>query len=521
MGAEEAVRALLDTEGWSLRDGAILAASQRARGDPAAARATVLDADLRAVGKPSLPRWAYGGAREAGAGVTGPMVLQVMDARDISSPKRASGSSGRRMLRLDLTDGDATVVAVEYRELTSVEDASALAPGTKVAVPPGVRIRCQSGILLAHGDALRVLGGKVAALAEEWEQRSGNVRAVAETGDAVAGTNAPRFETYDREKAEATVAAAVAGRAAANRAAANAIAEKRAASTSTSTFTASPAPETERGEEPAPFVPRRRPALPPTRAQRAAAQAAGVKLPPPGAPMPSTPEETATGRTVEPEGVPATSPGRSYIAQEVKEAVPEEVKEAIPSPAPAPERGGRADSGVARGPPPGFRARAAPEEEATAPVDPPPAPAPAFVPTVTEEDRRSRLLSRFAPDSREGRGSRDRGREDRGRGDRDRDRGDRDRGRGGRGGRGGGERRGGGGRRGGDEERDDGFRTLDRTASGSRTEDDEALARQLQRELELEDSGYVATDAAALASSLFSFPAREQEREDSGRRGRR
>ena len=502
MGAEEAVRALLDTEGWSLRDGAIVAASQRARGDPAAARATVLDADLRAVGKPSLPRWAYGGAREASAGVTGPMVLQVMDARDISSPKRASGSSGRRMLRLDLTDGDATVVAVEYRELTSVEDASALAPGTKVAVPPGVRIRCQSGILLAHGDVLRVLGGKVAALAEEWE--GGRAVAVFAGTDAeTGGTDAPRFETYDREKADATVAAAVAGRTAANRAVAEAIAEKRAASTSTSTSTASTAPET----EPAPFVPRRRPALPPTRAQRAAAQAAGVKLPPPGAPMPSTPEKTATGRTVEPEGVPATSPGRSYIAQEVKEA--------IPSPVSPPERCGRADSGVARGPPPGFRARAAPEDEATAPVDPPPAPAPAFTPTVTEEDRRSRLLSRFAPDSREGRGSRDRGREDRGRGDRDRDRGDRDRGRGGRGGRGGGVRRGG------DEERDDGFRTSDRTASGSRTEDDEALARQLQRELELEDSGYVATDATALAASLFSFPAREQEREDSGRRGRR
>ena len=420
------------------------------------------------------------------------MVLQVMDARDISSPKRASGSSGRRMLRLDLTDGDATVVAVEYRELTSVEDASALAPGTKVAVPPGVRIRCQSGILLAHGDVLRVLGGKVAALAETWE--GGRAVAVFAGTDAESGgTDAPRFETYDREKADATVAAAIAGRTAANRAVAEAIAEKRAASTSTSTSTASTAPET----EPAPFVPRRRPALPPTRAQRAAAQAAGVKLPPPGAPMPSTPEETATGRTVEPEGVPATSPGRSYIAQEVKEAIPKEVKEAIPSP------------------PPGFRARAAPEEEATAPVDPPPAPAPAFVPTVTEEDRRSRLLSRFAPDSREGRGSRDRGREDRGRGDRERDRGDRDRGRGGRGGRGE------GGRRGGDEERDDGLRTLDRTASGSRTEDDEALARQLQRELELEDSGYVATDAAALAASLFSFPAREQEQEDSGRRGRR
>ena len=156
------------------------------------------------------------------------MVLQVMGARDISSPKRASGSSGRRMLRLDLTDGDATVVAVEYRELTSVEDASALAPGTKVAVPPGVRIRCQSGILLAHGDVLRVLGGKVAALAEEWE----GVRAVAVfagTDAETGGTDAPRFETYDREKADATVAAAVAGRTAANRAVAEAIAEKRAA----------------------------------------------------------------------------------------------------------------------------------------------------------------------------------------------------------------------------------------------------------------------------------------------------
>ena len=121
---EEALRALLDPEGWSLRDVAIVAASERARGDPNAARAAVLDADLRAVGKPSLPRWAYGGAREAGAGVTGPKVLQVVDARDISTPKRSPGSSGRRMLRLDLTDGDAAVVAVEYGELTSIKDAS-------------------------------------------------------------------------------------------------------------------------------------------------------------------------------------------------------------------------------------------------------------------------------------------------------------------------------------------------------------------------------------------------------------
>ena len=476
-----------------MRDAAIVAASERARGDPNAARAAVLDADLRAVGKPSLPRWAYGGAREAGAGLTGPKVLQVVDARDISTPKRAPGSSGRRMLRLDLTDGDAAVVAVEYGELTSIKDASSLAPGTKVAIAPGVRIPCQSGILLVQGDALRVLGGRVAALAEEWEGRRASSESGAgpvAAGSGARGIDAPRFETYDPEKAEETVAASIAGRVAANKAAAEAIAEKKAAAAAATS--AKPEPKAEGEEEPAPFVPRQRPTLPPTRAQRAAARAIGVELPPPGAPMPSATPETATGQAPD-----VTAP-----------ALPPRNRPALP-----PKRD-RADSTGARGPPPGFMAPAVPAEETTARVDPPPGPpAPAFVPTVTEEDRRSRLLNRLAPDPRGGRGGRGRGDRDRGRGDRDRGRGDRDRGRGGRGGR---------GRRGGEEDRDDGLRTADRHESGIRAEDDEALARQLQRELELEDSGGIAADGAALAASLFSFPARELEREDSGgRSGRR
>ena len=492
---EEALRALLDPEGWSLRDAVIVAASERVRGDPNAARAAVLDADLRAVGKPSLPRWAYGGAREAGAGVTGPKVLQVVDARDISTPKRAPGSSGRRMLRLDLTDGDAAVVAVEYGELTSIKDASSLAPGTKVAIAPGVRIPCQSGILLVQGDAMRVLGGRVAALAEEWEGRRASSESgagPAAAGSGAGGIDAPRFETYDPEKAEETVAASIAGRVAANKAAAEAIAEKKAAAAAATS--AKPEPKADSAEEePAPFVPRQRPTLPPTRAQRAAARATGVELPPPGAPMPSATPETATGQA--PDVAAPAFPPRNRPA--------------------LPPKRDRADSTGARGPPPGFMPPAVPAEESTARVDPPPGPpAPAFVPTVTEEDRRSRLLNRLAPDPRGGRGGRDRGDRDRGRGDRDRDRGDRDRGgRGGRGGR---------GRRGGEEERDDGLRTADRHESGMRAEDDEALARQLQRELELEGSGGIAADGAALAASLFSFPARELEREDSGgRSGRR
>ena len=296
-----------------MRDAAIVAASERARGDPNAARAAVLDADLRAVGKPSLPRWAYGGAREAGAGVTGPKVLQVVDARDISTPKRAPGSSGRRMLRLDLTDGDAAVVAVEYGELTSIKDASSLAPGTKVAIAPGVRIPCQSGILLVQGDALRVLGGRVAALAEEWEGRRASSESgagPAAAGSGAGGIDAPRFETYDPEKAEETVAASIAGRVAANKAAAEAIAEKKAAAAAA----VNPEPKADSAEEePAPFVPRQRPTLPPTRAQRAAARATGVELPPPGAPMPSATPETATGQAPDVDGarVAAQEPARA------------------------------------------------------------------------------------------------------------------------------------------------------------------------------------------------------------------
>ena len=346
---EEALRTLLDPEGWSLRDAAIVAASERARGDPNAARAAVLDADLRAVGKPSLPRWAYGGAREAGAGLTGPKVLQVVDARDISTPKRAPGSSGRRMLRLDLTDGDAAVVAVEYGELTSIKDASSLAPGTKVAIAPGVRIPCQSGILLVQGDALRVLGGRVAALAEEWEGRRASSESgagPAGAGGGAGGIDAPRFETYDPEKAEETVAASIAGRVAANKAAAEAIAEKKAAAAAATS--AKPEPKAEGEEEPAPFVPRQRPTLPPTRAQRAAARATGVELPPPGAPMPSATPETATGQAPD-----VTAP-----------ALPPRNRPALP-----PKRD-RADSTGARGPPPGFMPPAVPAEVSTARGDP-------------------------------------------------------------------------------------------------------------------------------------------------------
>ena len=432
------------------------------------------------------------------------MVLQVMDARDISSPKRASGSSGRRMLRLDLTDGDATVVAVEYRELTSVEDASALAPGTKVAVPPGVRIRCQSGILLAHGDALRVLGGKVAALAEEWE--GGRAVAVFD-GNRRRDARNRRSEVRDVRPGEGGRDRGGGGRGTHGGEQGRGGGHRGEEGRLDFDFNFNREPRAGNG----------------ARAVRAAAASRAAPDPRAASRRSGRGREAPASRrsdVLHPRGDgDRTDRGARGRAGDVAWAELHRTRSQR-SHTQSKERGGRGgpDSVPAV---PARVFRAAPEEEATAPVDPPPAPAPAFAPTVTEEDRRSRLLSRFASDSREGRGSRDRGREDRGRGDRDHGRGDRDRGRGGRGGRREGERRGGGGRRGGDEERDDGFRTLDRTASGSRTEDDEALARQLQRDLELEDSGYVATDAAALAASLFSFPAREQEREDSGRRGRR
>ena len=101
--------AALRSEGWSVKPEA-----------SSEGRDVLLNSDLKKVGKPCLPD-------NKKSTLTGPMVLQVVEARDIACPKRAAGEGGggsgagvRRMLRLELTDGDNIVTGIEYRELTAL-----------------------------------------------------------------------------------------------------------------------------------------------------------------------------------------------------------------------------------------------------------------------------------------------------------------------------------------------------------------------------------------------------------------
>ena len=231
-----------------------------------AGREVLLNSDLKKVGKPCLPD-------NRKSTLTGPMVLQVVEARDIACPKRAAGEGsggggGRRMLRLELTDGENIVTGIEYRELTALRRGCSLPPGTKLALGSNAQVKCQYGVHLFQGNHLTLLGG-------------------------TKQTAAPKFQLYDPREAAETAAAARAGRAAANKVATAALADKRGergGGARGSTIMACGGGGDPRGmpqqttvddnndaEKPAPaFVARQRPALPPTRAERAAAAAAAA-----------------------------------------------------------------------------------------------------------------------------------------------------------------------------------------------------------------------------------------------------
>ena len=184
---EEALGAHLASEGWSLKPGVLAHFGERE--DLASARNALLDTDLRRVGEPIV--------RAGDAYLAGPVVLQVVAVRDISRPARDSRDpsgaasafgNGRtkgsgaartsstktkssRMLRVELTDGDARLVAVEHEPLRFVKDEASVPPGSKVLVPKDVVVRKVNGVLLLRGDDEFVpLGGRVASLFRDWER---------------------------------------------------------------------------------------------------------------------------------------------------------------------------------------------------------------------------------------------------------------------------------------------------------------------------------------------------------------
>eukprot|EP00740_Mantoniella_antarctica_P001348 CAMPEP_0181355836 /NCGR_PEP_ID=MMETSP1106-20121128/4110_1 /TAXON_ID=81844 /ORGANISM="Mantoniella antarctica, Strain SL-175" /LENGTH=621 /DNA_ID=CAMNT_0023468599 /DNA_START=247 /DNA_END=2108 /DNA_ORIENTATION=+ len=568
MAREGSIESLLRSEGWSVKSEAVETAAAAAGGrgegqlDPAAVRDTLLNLDLTEVGSPCLPGDAKGT-------IVGPMVLQLVSARDVACPKRAaclgvSGGGGvrggggggggghRRMFRFELTDGVSTVTGIiEFRALTGrgLHDGCALAPGSKLVLASGAQVRRAHGILLFQGHHLQLLGGRVPALAEEWEQQQMYATSGAHTirhsgcGDRAENITAPPFRLYDPEEAATTAAAAPAGRAAANQAAAAAAASTRSgeaggataengatavvlggataigavgrgatggmprqqqstaphASGSTVVVAAAAATVAAAAEAPA-FIPRQRPALPPTRTERAAAAAAGGTAPTAAAPVPIAAVAPAPTAVI-PRQRPALPPKRAPAHRDASVTV---------------LHGSGGTSGDAPTHAPCLLRAEAPAHTNLAFA---PAVGSLFsgaflgVQGVTDHAvQRSRLLDRLAPETGASVGGGGRG--DRGDQDRDRDRG----GRGGRGDRDdgrGGRERGGRGGNGDDRDGDDGSLTMaehgasrgarDTTAADAhdghsltsrgnggsvlaQLADDEALARQLQHSLDMESA---------------------------------
>ncbi|KAJ0745380.1 putative RecQ mediated genome instability protein [Helianthus annuus] len=121
--------------------------------------------DLRAIGGKSLPD---SSTLRKSTHIQGPKVLQVCSVRDISKSSIAEssgGSSGKRLLRLKLTDGHIEVTAIEFTHIPSLPDN--VVPGTKIRLENKVVIH--SGILCLNAKVVTVLGGIVPSLYEEWE----------------------------------------------------------------------------------------------------------------------------------------------------------------------------------------------------------------------------------------------------------------------------------------------------------------------------------------------------------------
>ncbi|MDB9925340.1 RMI1 N-terminal domain-containing protein, partial [bacterium] len=278
---EDALGLHLAPEGWSLKPGVLAHFGKRL--DLTSARKALLDTDLVRVGEPY--RRCSGDTT-----LTGPVVLQVVSVTDVSQPQRRfesgdqsqTSTSSQRMLRVELTDGDARFVGVEHRLLTNVTNENAIPPGSKIAIPPGVTVTQKHGILLLKDRDLTPLGGRVSSLIEDWERRRAYEQSESESSSDVANS-APKFEPYDPNDTVAIKAAAAARQREATR-----VVNEAAAAQAAAAAKAKQIAETNNADtaDDSAFVPRARPTLPQTKAQRLAAAAAGQVLPVPGAPIP-------------------------------------------------------------------------------------------------------------------------------------------------------------------------------------------------------------------------------------------
>ncbi|KXZ45405.1 hypothetical protein GPECTOR_55g311 [Gonium pectorale] len=164
-----------------------------AEGDVASVVKDIVNQDLKKLGKGALPE----NVSRTSTAVKGPVVLQVLQVFDVSRPslrESAGGGGSDRLLCLRLTDGKVTCKAVEYQRVEQLSEE--LAPGTKVLLS---NANVKDGVILLNPKCIKVLGGRVEALAAAWEtqRRYGGVerpRAGAAAGED--GETAPPFRHF-------------------------------------------------------------------------------------------------------------------------------------------------------------------------------------------------------------------------------------------------------------------------------------------------------------------------------------
>ncbi|GAQ80601.1 hypothetical protein KFL_000570470 [Klebsormidium nitens] len=184
--------AALKQEGWHLREESLahIVNDMSVGGTPqlGAVQLALKDADLREVGAASLPDDVN---RATNKQLDGIRVLQVVSIQNVSQPSKVSGGAGTapRLLRVRLTDGHVTATAIEYQPITSLSPD--LPPGTKVALIDAPII---SGVILLAVKNVRVLGGRVPALADSWDlDRKMKIILKAGAGKSVDGPRPPPF----------------------------------------------------------------------------------------------------------------------------------------------------------------------------------------------------------------------------------------------------------------------------------------------------------------------------------------
>ncbi|XP_057309909.1 tudor domain-containing protein 3-like [Hydractinia symbiolongicarpus] len=150
-----------------------------------------LDSDLRHIGQKILPENINSGQIES---IKGPIVLQLQKMRNITAPLINQESSGApRMMKLTLTDGCTTCVAIEFKMVNCLK--LDMIPGIKLCLTSSSISLLKGVILLEDGD-VKILGGEVEKLKSKWESNR-EAKCLKKKGDV---EGPPPYKDFDPSK---------------------------------------------------------------------------------------------------------------------------------------------------------------------------------------------------------------------------------------------------------------------------------------------------------------------------------